>query len=419
MKRLIVFLLVFISSFSVSQNFWQKTSFPSGSQVNSVYSLLSLSDNSILAGTFANGIFKSTDNGLSWSPSGLSSQWIIKLKKDNLNNLYALSVGSAFGSGLFKSTDNGTNWNRVWEYQGGLNCLYLDQNNNIYVGLQYSGGEGGVYKSSNGGVSWSNIFPIVANVFSIIKANDGTLLLAVYESGLAKIYRTTNEGVSWNSYSFGINFTSTDFIISNNGIIFLSTAGYGIYKSTDNGNTWNITASVGWDYSSLYLDGNTIYAGTRGNWVYRSTDLGVNWSLLNSGMGQDNFILSLEGNRNGFLFAGMDYSGIYRSVNQVLSINENEISIKDFTLNQNYPNPFNPSTTIEFNLPFKSSVVLKIYDIVGREVLKSIDKEMEAGYHKLNLDMSRFSSGVYLYRIEARGIDGNNHSSIKKMILNK
>jgi len=73
MKTLIVLFSVFTVSSLMSQNFWQKTSFPSGSQVNSVYSLLSLSDNSILAGTFADGIFKSTDNGLSWLPSGLSS----------------------------------------------------------------------------------------------------------------------------------------------------------------------------------------------------------------------------------------------------------------------------------------------------------------------------------------------------------
>jgi len=91
----------------------------------------------------------------------------------------------------------------------------------------------------------------------------------------------------------------------------------------------------------------------------------------------------------------------------------------EFSLSQNYPNPFNPSTTIEFTLPAKSNVVLKIYDIIGQEVLKAIDKEMEAGYHNINLDMSRFSSGVYMYRIEVKGVDGHNHSAVKKMILNK
>ncbi|MCL6495761.1 MAG: T9SS type A sorting domain-containing protein [Ignavibacterium sp.] len=91
----------------------------------------------------------------------------------------------------------------------------------------------------------------------------------------------------------------------------------------------------------------------------------------------------------------------------------------EFSLSQNYPNPFNPTTNIEFTLPSKSNVVLKIYDIIGQEVLNAIDKEMEAGYHKLNLDMSRFSSGVYLYRIDATGADGKKFTAVKKMILSK
>ncbi|MCX7612383.1 MAG: T9SS type A sorting domain-containing protein [Ignavibacterium sp.] len=91
----------------------------------------------------------------------------------------------------------------------------------------------------------------------------------------------------------------------------------------------------------------------------------------------------------------------------------------EFSLSQNYPNPFNPSTTIEFTLPVKSIVTLKVYDIIGQEVLKAIDTEMEAGYHKLDLNMSRFSSGVYMYRIDVKGVDGKNHTAVKKMILNK
>lgn len=91
----------------------------------------------------------------------------------------------------------------------------------------------------------------------------------------------------------------------------------------------------------------------------------------------------------------------------------------EFSLSQNYPNPFNPTTTIDFTLPVKSVVTLKVYDIIGQEVLKAIDTEMEAGYHKLNLNMSRFSSGVYMYKIDVKGVDGKSHSAVKKMILNK
>lgn len=420
MYKILLPIIFFISANLFPQNFWQKTSFPSGGQTNSVHSLLGIGNNQVLAGTFALGIYKSTDNGNTWSPSGLSSQWVIDLKADYLGNIYALSIGSTLGSGVFKSTDNGNNWTQVWSYTGGLNCLYIDQNNNIYVGLNFFDGQGGVYKSSNSGSTWEKIFNFPANVYSIIKSSDGTLLLAVYENGLAHIYKSTNEGANWSKYSFTINFTSTDFAINPQGTIYLSTAGYGIYRSTDNGNTWNNVAPVGPDFSCLLIDGNTVYAGTRGNWVYRSTDGTSNWHLINTGMNQDNYVLSLCASNNGYLYAGMDYTGIYRSINQVVSVEEENILNDNFILYQNYPNPFNPSTKINWQTPVSSWQTLKVYDVLGNEVATLVDEYREAGTYEVEfpnvetMHASSLPSGVYFYQLQV-----GNYIETKKMILAK
>ena len=90
-----------------------------------------------------------------------------------------------------------------------------------------------------------------------------------------------------------------------------------------------------------------------------------------------------------------------------------------FVLEQNYPNPFNPSTSIQFSIPVKARVSLKIFDIVGQEVAKLIDGELAAGYHEVVFNAAKISSGVYFYRIEANGVNGQNYNSVKKMILNK
>jgi len=276
-----------------------------------------------------------------------------------------LTIGSTYGSGLFKSTDNGLSRTQVRNYSGGLNDLYIDANNNIYIGLNFSDGKGGVYKSSDGGQNWSNIFPLQANVYAIIKSSNGTLLLA----GYAKIYRSTNEDASWDTYSFPINFTATDFAISPDGKIFLSNAGYGIYRYTDNWITWNPTGQMtGPDISCLFINGNNIYAETRGYWVYRSTDGGNNFDLINSGMGQDKYVLSLGASKSGYLFAGMDYYGIYRSVNKVISWVDKNVLIDRFELKQNYPDPFNPNTNVEFVLPVKSSDG-KLYSTTRKMIL--------------------------------------------------
>ena len=76
---------------------------------------------------------------------------------------------------------------------------------------------------------------------------------------------------------------------------------------------------------------------------------------------------------------------------------------KEFQLQQNYPNPFNPTTTIEFALPKRSSVTLKLFDILGREIATLVDAELESGVHKINFDGQDLASGIYFYRIHADG----------------
>ena len=79
---------------------------------------------------------------------------------------------------------------------------------------------------------------------------------------------------------------------------------------------------------------------------------------------------------------------------------ENSIPI-EFSLEQNYPNPFNPTTTIQFTLPEASTVTLKLFDILGKELVTLVDKEMATGVHKVLFDATDFASGVYFYRIQA------------------
>jgi hypothetical protein len=84
---------------------------------------------------------------------------------------------------------------------------------------------------------------------------------------------------------------------------------------------------------------------------------------------------------------------------------ENSLAPKKFTLNQNYPNPFNPTTTIHFDLPEQTKVVLKIYNILGHEVRTLVSGVVDVGYHSYiwdgkNQSGKDVSSGIYLYRIE-------------------
>ena len=85
---------------------------------------------------------------------------------------------------------------------------------------------------------------------------------------------------------------------------------------------------------------------------------------------------------------------------------------EEFNLYQNYPNPFNPTTTIRFELKQSGQTVLKIYDLLGKEVFRLVDEELPAGSYKVTFNANALPSGVYFYRLESSGFN-----KVRKMIL--
>ena len=92
---------------------------------------------------------------------------------------------------------------------------------------------------------------------------------------------------------------------------------------------------------------------------------------------------------------------------------------ESYALYQNYPNPFNPSTTIRFDLKQQSTVALNIYNTLGQDVVNFDFGTMTAGEYNETVNMNRFASGVYFYRIIAVGTNGERFTSMKKFVLAK
>ncbi|MDI6780394.1 MAG: T9SS type A sorting domain-containing protein [Bacteroidota bacterium] len=72
-----------------------------------------------------------------------------------------------------------------------------------------------------------------------------------------------------------------------------------------------------------------------------------------------------------------------------------------FRLEQNYPNPFNPATQIQYNLPLTSFVTLKVYDVMGRELVTLVSERQNPGLYSVKLDVGSFAAGIYFYRLSA------------------
>jgi len=90
----------------------------------------------------------------------------------------------------------------------------------------------------------------------------------------------------------------------------------------------------------------------------------------------------------------------------------------EFSMGQNYPNPSNPKSIIEYQIPVDGKVSMKIYDLLGREVITLVNETREAGYYTTEFDGSNLASGVYFYRIIVEG-NAQNFNKTLKMILVK
>jgi hypothetical protein len=100
----------------------------------------------------------------------------------------------------------------------------------------------------------------------------------------------------------------------------------------------------------------------------------------------------------------MDYTDVEKELNLPHGYN----------LSQNYPNPFNPSTKITYSIPANSRVLIKVYDVAGKEVSTIENSERTAGTYNVSFDAKQLASGVYYYKLTA-----DNYSATKKFILIK
>ncbi len=174
--------------------------------------------------------------------------------------------------------------------------------------------------------------------------------------------------------------------------------------SNDNGVTWQSAK---------------FYNGVQSNWTREMLDitslagasatLKIRFSLVSNGA-----VTS-----DGIYVDNIKLAGYTNAPTGIIS--NTEVPAK-FSLSQNYPNPFNPGTVIKYNLASGNFVSLKVYDILGKEMITLVNERQNAGSYSISFNSSNLSSGLYYYRIVAG--DGSNNSAqgfvdTKKMLLIK
>jgi len=305
----------------------------------------------------------------------------------------------------------------------------------------------GIYKAIDAGVNWTKMNAGLTDSCVICLAIDPGFPNVIYAGTNKGVFKSTDAGTTWTAAgTTGTHITSLVIDTFDTKIIYASTAGFydwkesgigkdyypgkGIFKSTDGGNNWfpinnGLADSNGQEYPdilSLSLNpvySNRIYAATDVG-VYRSTDGGLNWSPLGNGLTYVWSVTSVQEGDSSTIYTGTCSYGVVKYKGEVVGVADSapDLSLTgQVTLFQNYPNPLSQQTTIDYQIPSSGHVTLKIYNISGKLIKTLINKEQDAGYHKVRWDTKdelgqNVASGVYFYQLKLNGF-----KEIKKMAL--
>lgn len=368
---------------------------------NAITNSLAVIGSRIFAGTFGSGVNISTDNGASWTNvsdglSDKSNSWIFCLCSSD-TTLYA-----GTGSGVCISTNYGKTWEvfdhiNSQEYQ--VNCI-ATYGKSIFAGVL-----DGILISRDNGSTWSFIQNnLLLGPILSIAVSGANIFVGTLNHG---VILSTDNGFSWTAINNGLDISNIWSIVINNQRIFATTCN-GIFLSTNLGTSWKrIAISRSYVRTLLATTGAEILAGTDTG-ILISRDYGQNWGVTNLTNGCPAIVMS---GSTVFAAAGEVWKC---PIDNITAVDKNISYILNYILSQNYPNPFNPTTNISYSIPQLVNVTLKVYDLLGREVVELVNGEKNPGKYEVIFDGSNLSSGIYFYRLTA-----GSFSQTKKLLLIK
>jgi photosystem II stability/assembly factor-like uncharacterized protein len=316
MKKIILVLI--LSGFIQSQNFWQQTNGPLGGSTGGI------AENSMnelfIGATYYNPtkVFKSINNGQRWFDTyngvqGVEPEVMVIGYDDYI-------FFSGYATSIVRSTNNGESWQQYiipWP-NNDIYELHVASNNYVFAGIAGFPSIS-ILLSTNNGDSWEDkSVPINTNVYAIASFQN-KVFTGTSGNG---VYYSTNYGNSWTQSSLDTNYIAS-LAVSSSGNVFAGTFSGLIYKSADSGGNWDILHGI-WGYECVstimtQVPGY-IFVGL-GRWlslssgeaIFRSTDEGETWTLVNNGIYTSAGIVELISTSNGYIYATTADNGTFRT----------------------------------------------------------------------------------------------------------
>jgi photosystem II stability/assembly factor-like uncharacterized protein len=300
------------------ENIWQQTAL----DTFSIIALAASPHGSIFAATCSNGMFRSMDRGASWTSVSKYCTKVIAIRENG-------DIFAEIGSVILRSMDNGATWKMLGAPASSITSCVFNTAGEIFVGsVRHDESRGGIYRSNDNGVTWLKIFPDSISVYALAINKQGVIFAA---TGLGMI-RSFDNGQTWHQINNGLRDRRNEPYITALAInpinenVFAALAFDGIYRSTNNGESWSL---VGLDLPNsmqIYLFVDSFIFNSQGHafvgcgryfvepeGVFYSTDNGETWTQVNSGL-TNKYVLSLAVDViSGYVFAGTYRNGVFRT----------------------------------------------------------------------------------------------------------
>lgn len=398
------------------------------------------------------GLFKTTDDGLTWKHIGLT-EYPVSVLEVSGNNIIAGTndiSGNSSRPSLYKTTETDS----VWSYSlGGINTRDVTalkaSGAVMYLFDNQGPGNSLVYRSTNNGNNWTSTgYNVLYSDFKCF-VTAGSIIYAGDNSAYATsehVYVSSDNGATWNVVNSGLpSSVHTVYALTLKGTLLFLATDNGIYKNTVGSNNWTAVNNglTNLIITSLYASGTTLYAGTQGSGIFKSgndgalwtdansgiplfanitcfaassgkvfagsdngifvtSDLGNNWTGINTGL-VDTLITAITASAN-YLWVGTTSQGVWRrELTQITTgIKESEIE-RSFCV---FPNPATTSITIQ-TPSGNGSKMIYFYNSIGKLVVQKIISE-----DIYTLDLNNFPKGIYFVKL----INGANIQTEKLII---
>ncbi|MEO8513780.1 MAG: YCF48-related protein [Ignavibacteria bacterium] len=422
MKKIIIFLIIFIHHFSIHSQWLQQTSGTS----NNLKSINFINANTGFCVGSGSTILKTTNGGANWvtliSPVQTNFDYVRMFSVSNV------IIGSVSGNLIVRSYDGGTTMENFVINIPGNETKKKVQFVSFLNGFFLTGAK--IYKTTDGGINWNPYSTNVGNRdMCFINENTGWLCNAYTipyppPSGTtySEVRLTVNGGANWEvlvsiqEFSFSI---SRIFFIDNTNGFYNGFVSSSLARTNNGGYSWNAGAYGAGSYKNYY---NTSFPNSNTGWfigdqLIKTTNGGLNWNLMTTSFGSVFNGIHFIDTSTGWMVSN---SGLIIKTTtgglSGISIISSEIP-SQFSLSQNYPNPFNPTTKIKFQIPPSLSIAqtfLSVYDALGREVTTLVNQQLKPGTYEASWDASNFPSGVYFYKLSS-----GDFVETKKMVIIK